>query len=348
MKYVLRTEGASSRGAQATLPSPRGPVSEAVIEAIRARSADNRARIAIPEDLDPWGDDGQLSMTVCQELYYRGWADAGRDCEWDPALVEVRVRIEDLFLDAVKHQISPFAGDTTADAALGALARTVPTGASDQLARHGTDDEFVDYFAARSIYHLKEADPHAWAIPRLRGASKAAFVAVEFDEYGAGRGERVHQELFGDLLASMELDDRYLGYLDVAPAAVLAPVNLMSCLGLRRSLRGATIGHFAATEMTSPLGSARLLAGLERIDAPEEARHFYREHVEADAVHEQVMRDQVVAPLVADEPWLEADVLFGIGALQVVEDRLDAAFIDAWNAGHSVMGGAVGLSGDTR
>ncbi|MGB3709147.1 iron-containing redox enzyme family protein [Gordonia sp. (in: high G+C Gram-positive bacteria)] len=330
---------ASLRVAQAKLPAPRGPVSERLIDVIRAKSGSALTRVEVPDDLDPWGEDAQLSLTLCQELHYRGWSDAGRDCEWDPVVIDVRIRIEDLFLAAIKGQISPPLSEAgTADAELGELARMVPTGASDQLARHGTEDEFRDYFTARSIYHLKEADPHAWAIPRLRGASKAAFVAVEFDEYGAGRADRVHQELFGDLLLSMQLDDSYLGYLDVAPAEVLAPVNLMSCFGLRRSLRGATIGHFAATEMTSPLGSARLVAGLERIGAPEEARHFYREHVEADAVHEQVMRDQVVAPLVADEPWLEADVLFGIGALQVVEERLDAAFLDAWGAGRSVMG----------
>ena len=59
-----------------------------------------------------------------------------------------------------------------------------------------------DYFVHRSLYHLKEADPHAFAIPRLTGQAKASFVAVEFDEYGAGRGERIHQQLFADLMAA--------------------------------------------------------------------------------------------------------------------------------------------------
>ena len=45
-----------------------------------------------------------------------------------------------------------------------------------------------EYFVHRSIYHLKEGDPHAWLIPRLTGQAKAAFVAIEFDEYGAGAG----------------------------------------------------------------------------------------------------------------------------------------------------------------
>lgn len=208
---MLQQQATQSRDAQAMLPAGRGPLSHGLIDAIRATSDNRPERIEVPDDLDPWGEDCQLSMTLCQELYYRGWADAGRDCEWDPAVIDARIRIEDRFLAAVNDEISPLTDGGTADDELGALARTVPTGASDQLARYGTDVEFADYFAARSIYHLKEADPHAWVIPRLRGASKAAFVAVEFDEYGAGRSEQVHQKLFGDLLSSMDLNDEYLG-----------------------------------------------------------------------------------------------------------------------------------------
>lgn len=94
-----------------------------------------------------------------------------------------------------------------------------------------------EYFVHRSLYHLKEADPYAFAIPRLIGQAKASFVAVEFDEYGAGRGERVHQQLFADLMAAAEVDNRYLAYLGNVPAETLAVVNLMSYFGLHRSMR---------------------------------------------------------------------------------------------------------------
>ena len=30
-----------------------------------------------------------------------------------------------------------------------------------------------EYFVHRSLYHLKEGDPHAFAIPRLTGRAKA-------------------------------------------------------------------------------------------------------------------------------------------------------------------------------
>ena len=55
---------------------------------------------------------------------------------------------------------------------------------------------------------------------------------MEYDEYGAGRGTRLHQKLFGDLLDAAGLDSTYLGYIDVVVGESLAVVNLMSMLGI--------------------------------------------------------------------------------------------------------------------
>ena len=152
----------------------------------------------------------------------------------------------------------------------------------------------------RSLYHLKEGDPHAFAIPRLTGQAKASFVAIEFDEYGGGRGATRASATVRRLDGRRRTgSSSYLGYLDDVPADALASVNLMSLFGLHRELRGAAIGHFASTEITSSPGSRRLVDALERMGAPQACIGFYREHIEADAVHEQVVRTDVVGDLVA-------------------------------------------------
>src|SRR5262249_40432803 len=158
--------------------------------------------------------------------------------------------------------------------------------------------------------HLKEGDPHAFAIPRLTGQAKASFVAIEFDAFGGGRGCRVHQQVFACLLQAASLDPTELGYLDAGPAEALAVGDLMSLFGLHRALRGAAIGDFAATEITSSPGSRRLVEALRRMDAPAACIGFYAEHVEADAVHEQIVRADVVGDMVAAEPELDRDVVF--------------------------------------
>jgi len=57
------------------------------------------------------------------------------------------------------------------------------------------------------------------------------------------------------------------------------------------------------------------------------------EHASADAVHEHVVRTDVVGNLVATEPHLEADIVFGMRAFELVEDRLATHLMSSWKAG---------------
>lgn len=253
-----------------------------------------------------------------------------------PELLRLRRALESLFLDHLRGAVEP-GEDPVAEMDALSVEATSGTGPSWYFKDEGTWDQLREYFAHRSLYHLKEGDPHAFAIPRLQGQAKASFVAVEFDEFGGGRGERVHQQLWADLMRAAELDPTYLGYLDRVSAATLSTVNLMSLFGLHRSLRGAAIGHFAAIEITSSPGSARLVAGLRRMGAPEECVHFYAEHVEADAVHEQVMRHDVVGDLVDREPHLAADVVFGMRTLDYLDELAADEMLAAWGRGDSSL-----------
>ncbi len=128
-------------------------------------------------------------------------------------------------------------------------------------------------------------------------------------EIGQPDGRRMHSRLFAAMMAALGLSTAYGHYLDAAPAETLAEVNFMSMCGLHRRLRGALVGQFATVELTSSPGSERLVRALRRLGCPKEAVAFYDEHVEADAVHEQVVRHGVVAPLLAAEPELAADAL---------------------------------------
>jgi hypothetical protein len=283
-----------------------------------------------------YGDDLQLALYLCYELHYRGFEGVSPDLEWDPDLLRTRAALEDRFLSALRTDTPVH--DSVADALAEILVEPVDgTGVSHYLQKEGELWQVREYAAQRSLYHLKEADPHAWVLPRLWGRAKAAMAAVEFDEYGGGRPERVHARLFADLMTDLGLDTTYGSYLDAACAEVLATVNLMSLFGLHRSLRGALVGHFAAVEITSSPGSRRLAEAMRRTGAGSAAEFFYDEHVEADAVHEQVVRHEVIAGLLDEEPHLAPDVAFGIDATGYVEDRLGARLLDDWRAGRSSL-----------
>ncbi|MGV9561350.1 iron-containing redox enzyme family protein [Streptomyces sp. NPDC003480] len=318
-----------------SLPHARGPLSHAVVAALR----DAATPAVPPEDGDPYGEDLQLALYVLYELHYQGFDGVDDDREWDPALLALRRALEDRFHTALRADV-PVAG-TSAREALDEL-QVEPvaddgTGVSHFLRDQGRLEHLREYAALRSLYHLKEADPHAWVIPRLHGRAKAAMAAVEFDEFGAGRAEEIHAGLYADLMRDLGLDTAYGHYLEAAPAALLATVNLMSLFGLHRSLRGALTGHFAAVEVTSSPGSRRLAEALRRVGAGEAATRFYEEHVVADAVHEQVVRHEVVGGLLESEPGLEEDIVFGIRATGFLEDRLAARLLKAWREGRTAL-----------
>ena len=314
------------------LPHARGPLSAAVLGVLRGEPALR----ADPAGADPYGDDLQLALYCCYELHYRGFTDVPDDREWEPGLLGLRREIERVFERALRADVP--SGDGSVEGAMRELDTLLVepvegTGPSWHLRRDGELWQLREYVAHRSLYHLKEADPQAWVIARLDGAAKDALVSIEHDEYGAGDPDRMHARLFADMMGALELSTAYGHYLDAAPAATLAEVNFMSLCGLHRRLRGALVGQFATVELTSSPGSERLVRAMRRLGCPERAVAFYDEHVEADAVHEQVVRHGVIAPLLAAEPALADDIVFGVRGSGFLGDRFGDLVLDAWAGG---------------
>ncbi|GAA3387556.1 iron-containing redox enzyme family protein [Streptomyces roseoviridis] len=326
------------------LPPPRGELSEAVADFLLGRTATLPGPRAT-EAADPFGEDLHLALHLAYELHYRGFDGVPDDTEWDPDLLRLRALLERRFEDALRMRCGRFGGVREVFDAL--LTEPVDgRGASHYLLRHGTLGHLREYAVLRSVYQLREADPHLWVVPRLQGRAKAAMMTIQFDEYGCGRPEQMHARLFADLMEDLGLDSSYGRYLPHVGAPALAAVNLMSLLGLHRSRRGALVGHFAALEVTSSPGASRIAAAMRRIGAGQAAIRFYDEHVEADAVHEQLVRRDVVGGLLADEPDLADDVTFGVEATVLLEDALSDAATDAWEAGTTALRTPLGDADD--
>jgi hypothetical protein len=202
------------------------------------------------------------------------------------------------------------------------------------LARHvqteATQDQVLDLLRARSVYHLKEADPTTWVLPRLPAVAKAPLVELLYDEYGIGDPARLHAHLFARGMEASGLRPEPGVYVDEAPLEILEQNNALSMFGMQRRLRGAALGHLAAFEATSSVPSRRMAQGLERLGFPPEMIGYYTEHVEADAVHEQVALRDVCVALLREEPGLEPDVWFGAWACLDLEDRTAHRLLSTW------------------
>jgi hypothetical protein len=325
------------------LPEPRGPLTEAVHSDLLSRPHLSPATLALGPQVvaataDPLTDDDlQLALAVCYELHYRGFDGVPDRWEWEPSLLALRAVLEAAHLAALRELVGPVeVPHAPIDRQLAALiAADDGPSLSVFLSKRGTLEQWREYLALRSVYHLKEGDPHTFAVPRLSGRAKSAMVEIQADEYGGGTPARMHSELFAGLLEALGLHPAYGALWDDAPAVAFTSVNTMSLFGLHRRWRGAAVGHLTAVEMTSSVPSRRYSAGLRRLGFDDRTTVFYDEHVEADAVHEQIAAVDLCGSLVAGEPELRPDVLFGAAASLALDGLTARHLLGAWETGRS-------------
>lgn len=326
-----------TRGAPA-LPEPRGPLTELLDDHLR-RPAHTIGRAPQVEGDALVSEDIALALYVCYELHYSSFAGVDDMWEWEPSLLQFRGELERAFERSLFERLGPPrpADDRLVARELVALTNGCGPSLSAFMLEDGTISEFREFAIHRSLYQLKEADPYTFAIPRLCGEPKAAMVAIQMGEYGDGRADRMHSELFGETLRGLGLDDRYGFYLDAAPATTLNTVNLISLFGLHRRWRGAAVGHLALFEMSSVVPMGRYAAALRAFGLPASAIEFYDEHVIADRDHAVIALNHLATRLATDEPDLAATIIFGARALDLVERSFSGHLIESWQAGASSL-----------
>jgi hypothetical protein len=329
------------------IPEARGPLSAAVIDALLGgapgESLPTTAAAAVAAASDVLHDDDvQLALFVLYELHYGGVLGVDDRLEWDTTLLATRAVLETALEAAVRAVVPvPERPEPTAEAVSAALfaltAADSGPSVSRWVARKADREQIREFLVQKTAYTLKEADPHSWAIPRLSGRAKAALVEIQSDEYGGGRPKRMHSAIFARTLRAAGLDDSYGAYVDHLPAITLGALNMMSMFGLHRRLRGAIVGHLAAFEMTSSIPSKLYGDGFRRNGFDEDATWYFDEHVEADAVHEQIAGRDLAGGLVEADPSLLDDVMFGAAACLTVEGMAGTELLSSWEAGRSSL-----------
>lgn len=333
--------GPGSVPIEVPLPEPRGPRSEHLLVHL-ARHAHDLGPLPGAVDDPLTGEDTPLALHLLYELHYRGLAGVDERWEWHPGLLAARAEIEADVEDRLRDEIGPIPiGLTQADvlAELDGLAAGTPGGPSlsTWMRANGQLRHLREFAVHRSIYQLKEADPHTFGIPRLTGRAKAAMVEIQMGEYGDGDPSAIHSTLFATTMDDLGLDSTYGAYLDSVPGVTLSTGNLVSLFGLHRRWRGALAGHLALFEMCSVEPMGRYAATIRRLGLPERSARFYDVHVEADVHHQVIGRNDLAGGLVESEPTLSGEIVFGARALTHVEARFATGLLERWSTGHTSL-----------
>ena len=319
------------------LPLPRGPVSAEVVRRLNGRRDERALETDVAWSAEPEHDeDLQLALWVLYELHYRSFDGVDDGWEWDPSLLTLRANLESQFEASLRDRLGELvstaletAGDVT-DRLFALTEAFDGPPVSEHVQRRASREQIAEFLLHRSIYQLKEADAYTWVVPRLEPEIKARLMELQLDEYGNGRPERVHQTLFAQALRGAGLDPTYGAYVNDVPAIIFAGSNAVSMLGLHRRLRAAALGHLAAVESTSSLPCRRIAAGIRRVGFADSVAHFFDEHVEADAVHEQLAVRGICGAFLKLSPEQEAEIMFGALVCLDLEAQFGRHLLTAW------------------
>ncbi len=311
------------------IPTPRGPVSAALIAVLTGRvgappivsSFDaqvERAIVASPDMLTD--DDLQLALLCFGALDAGG---LGRvDARWavDPLLISVRENLEAALEESLREEVHlPSArlargaiatGDDIADAVTATLEGIIDDADAARpfryLAQHATAAQLREHLVARSIRSvLVDADQRVVADDATAAASLLA------------------------RLGDQRLQTQRGCYVDVVDVRVLTAVNATAMLSRHDRLRGLFYGLRTTTGSVETSIEAAVVDALGRLGKP---------LLQSDAARGAgAGRARIAAGLVEAEPALLDDVLLGAAIGVAVERWITEHEVVRWKVGRSAL-----------
>jgi hypothetical protein len=279
----------------------------------------------------------------------QGWSpvDAHRDNEHDLTVAAVRLELERAFEAQLARSVELPDDLPTDPESFGpwleqlALERPMAFEGPSMGAfyrDHVTLDQLSEVVAQRSLFFLKEPDPWAMVIPSLHGRAKAGLIDLVLDEYGWGRFDQMHSTVYEVLMGKLGLQTGYDHYFEQTSWPVLAGLNYQAMLARHRRLCRRMYGYIYLVEADSPPSMRNYLAAYARagIDDPEVLK-FYELHIDADEGHSDVALNEVVMPVVAEEPAAMADVARGVLEGRWIHALLSTHLYGCFSAGRSSL-----------
>ena len=166
------------------IPEPRGPISAGLLGLLAGppgagskatAKLDRVIRRQLPLAGDVIDDDDiRLTLFCLHELHYGGLEGVDDRWEWSPALIALEEAFERALRDAAQpatRQVQlPPAEDLDSDGVAALLFELASQDSDPSMSRYvakkATREQLSEFLVHKSVYQLKEADPHTWAIPR--------------------------------------------------------------------------------------------------------------------------------------------------------------------------------------
>ncbi|HEX2191564.1 MAG TPA: iron-containing redox enzyme family protein [Acidimicrobiales bacterium] len=278
----------------------------------RALAADHDEldRLASADALDV--RDEALTLLAIHDLHVAPIDQLGERTRWQhhPAVARMKVELEQRYLARLgdSPEDAPENAAETA-AAVRALVGVDPVPPVYRwVAEEAAADELIDFLALEGGPDGGFDDLVAACQVGIGGEAKLELARNYWDEMGQGDAADVHTELHRRLTRATGM--RPLPPSE-QPIEALERSLLRSLLATNRHLQPEMVGALGVVEMQAGPRCRKVVEGLRRIGAPDDALAFYVEHAAADPRHGKDWLDHVIVPL-ADSPRWAAGILRGV------------------------------------
>lgn len=199
-------------------------------------------------------------------------------------------------------------------------------------------EQLKEVVAQRSLFFLREPDPWIYAIPTLQGAAKAGLIDLLLDEYGWGKLERMHSNVYAAVMAALELPSETDHFETASSWQYIATLNHQWMCALTPEHSRRLLGTIYLTEATSPDAMTNYLAGWKRLGITDaRVTEFYDLHVSADENHREVALEEVVMPVCNAEATALHEVALGIFDARTLEADFADHLVDSFTSGRTSL-----------
>jgi hypothetical protein len=214
-------------------------------------------------------------------------------------------RLERVFVERERARVSERARAAPSDAGgfvawLEALKEIGP-GQGDPLfpwlAQHASHPQMRWFLQQEAAGEAGFEDLVALTQLKLGPRAKLELARNYWDEMGCGHEGGMHGPMLQRLCEYFELEHDA----DVAWES-LALGNLMVALACNRDYTYQSIGALGVIELTAPGRAMLVNAGLVRLGVPGQARRYFALHATLDVKHSAAWNEEVIAPLIAEQP----------------------------------------------
>lgn len=228
--------------------------------------------------------------------------------DWELALARDHrmLQVEGRFLEALRAEVAAEAKAAPTDPDgfvtwFEALKENGP-GQGDPLfpwlAEEADLDQLRWFMAQEAAGEAGFDDLVAYAQVKLPERPKLEMARNYWDEMGRGNPKGMHGPMLDTLVQRLGIEPR----IEETVWESLALANAMTAMATARRYAWHSVGALGAIELTAPTRAAHVAAALRRLGFTGRERHYFDLHAVLDVKHSEAWNEEVVRPLVTEDP----------------------------------------------